>query len=73
MRSRSVGITGATGFLGWHVAQAFLRAGWQVRGIVRPGSRKPLPEAAERIEASLDTPSLGWARVWVNNSGDWVY
>jgi UDP-glucose 4-epimerase len=58
MRSRSVSVTGATGFLGWHVVQAFLDAGWQVRGIVRPGSRKPLPEAAERIEASLDTPSL---------------
>jgi nucleoside-diphosphate-sugar epimerase len=58
MRSRSVSVTGATGFLGWHVVQAFLDAGWQVRGIVRPGSRKPLPEAAERIEASLDVSSL---------------
>jgi nucleoside-diphosphate-sugar epimerase len=58
MRSRSASVTGATGFLGWHVVQAFLDAGWHVRGIVRPGSRKPLPEAAERIEASLDARSL---------------
>jgi nucleoside-diphosphate-sugar epimerase len=58
MKSRLVSVTGATGFLGWHVVQAFIDAGWRVRGIVRPGSRKPLPDAAERIEASLDTPSL---------------
>ena len=28
-------ITGSTGFLGSHVAAAFLRAGWQVKGATR--------------------------------------
>ena len=37
MRSRSVSITGATGFVGWHLAEAFRLAGWRVRAIVRPG------------------------------------
>jgi UDP-glucose 4-epimerase len=58
MRSRSASVTGATGFLGWHVVQALVDAGWQVRGVVRPGSRKPLPEGVERVEAALDTRSL---------------
>jgi nucleoside-diphosphate-sugar epimerase len=49
----SVSITGAAGFLGWHLAEAFHAAGWRVRGLVRPGSAKPLPEGVERVEAHL--------------------
>lgn len=58
MRNRSVSVTGATGFLGWHIATAFQRAGWRVRGIVRPGSRKPLPEQVERRESRLERSAL---------------
>ncbi len=35
MDGRRVAITGVTGFLGGHLAVAFLEAGWQVRGVVR--------------------------------------
>lgn len=58
MRSRSVSITGATGFLGWHVATAFQRDGWNVRAIVRPCSSKPLPDGVERVESPLAEAAL---------------
>ena len=51
--SRIVALTGATGFIGWHVARRFLDSGWQVRAIVRPESRRPVPDGVERIVASL--------------------
>jgi nucleoside-diphosphate-sugar epimerase len=56
MRSRSVSLTGATGFLGGHVARAFRGAGWDVRAIVRPGTRRPVPEGTARVQAALDDP-----------------
>jgi nucleoside-diphosphate-sugar epimerase len=59
MKSRSVSVTGATGFFGWHIASEFQRAGWRVRAIVRPGSPKPLPAGVERFEASLSAAALG--------------
>jgi nucleoside-diphosphate-sugar epimerase len=58
MRRRSVSITGATGFVGYRAAEAFLRDGWYVRAIVRPGSRKPLPDGASVVEADLSPLSL---------------
>src|SRR4051812_50211823 len=58
MKSRSVSITGATGFLGFHLAAAFQHAGWEVRAIVRPGNVKPLPEGVAAVEAPL-------ARAWL--------
>lgn len=58
MRSRSVSVTGATGFVGWHVADTFVRDGWHVRAIVRPGNVKPLPPGVESVEAELSAPSL---------------
>jgi nucleoside-diphosphate-sugar epimerase len=58
MTSRSVSITGATGFLGWHLCEAFRDAGWPVRGIVRPGNRKPVPANIAVVESALDASSL---------------
>jgi nucleoside-diphosphate-sugar epimerase len=58
MRRRSVSITGATGFVGYSAAEAFIRDGWYVRAIVRPGSRKPVPDGASVVEANLSPLSL---------------
>lgn len=51
-------MTGATGFVGWHLAEAFRLAGWRVRAVVRPGGTKPVPEGVERIEAALHARTL---------------
>jgi nucleoside-diphosphate-sugar epimerase len=61
MKSRSVSITGATGFVGWHLAEAFRLAGWRVRAIVRPGGIKPVPDDVERVESALHTATLSAA------------
>lgn len=53
MKSPCVSITGATGFIGLRCVDEFLRAGWSVCAVVRPGSAKPLPVAATRREAAL--------------------
>jgi nucleoside-diphosphate-sugar epimerase len=53
MRKRSVSITGATGFIGWHLAETFRDDGWVVRAVVRPGNTKPLPGGTDSIEAAL--------------------
>lgn len=58
MKSRSVSITGATGFVGWHVAEAFVRAGWEVRAVVRRGNRKPVPQGVTVVESDLSAASL---------------
>jgi nucleoside-diphosphate-sugar epimerase len=62
MRSRSVSITGATGFIGWHLAEAFRDAGWVVRAIVRPGNTKPLPDGIDSIAAALGPGQEGRRR-----------
>jgi len=61
MRSRSVSITGATGFIGWHLAEAFRDTGWGVRAIVRPGNTKPLPGGTGSVEAALGPGPLARA------------
>jgi nucleoside-diphosphate-sugar epimerase len=48
-----VAVTGATGFIGWHVARRFLEGGWRVRALVRPGSTRPVPEGVERVATPL--------------------
>lgn len=58
MKNRSVSITGATGFLGWHIAEAFRDRGWRVRAIVRPDSTKPVPQGVEARPASLHPAAL---------------
>lgn len=62
MRSRSVSVTGATGFLGRGLVDGFHRAGWRVRAIVRPGSTQPTATHADRREAGLhDVASMAAA------------
>lgn len=62
MKSRCVSVTGATGFLGHHIVEAFDRSGWSVRAIVRPGSRHVTPPSAARREVPLhDVPALSSA------------
>src|SRR5215470_9341021 len=46
-------MTGATGFIGWHVARRFLDSGWRVRALVRPESHRRLPAGADRVVTSL--------------------
>jgi UDP-glucose 4-epimerase len=56
MKSRSVSITGATGFLGWRIAETFREQGWDVRAVVRPRNAKPLPAGVEPFGAPLEDP-----------------
>ena len=53
---RHVVLTGASGFLGWHVARLLLERGDSVRALVRPGSRVPeLP--VETVTGDLRDPA----------------
>lgn len=77
-------VTGASGFLGWHVARALTERGHSVRALCRPGSQiREL--AVERVEGDLRDPdSLKRAvsgcglvfhvaadyRLWSRNSAD---
>lgn len=45
-------VTGASGFVGWHVAQRLVEAGAQVRALVRPTTAHG-PEAFEWVEGDL--------------------
>jgi nucleoside-diphosphate-sugar epimerase len=53
-----VAITGVTGFVGWHLAEGFRDAGWDVCGIVRPGNTRPVPDRVVAIEAALERDAL---------------
>jgi dihydroflavonol-4-reductase len=61
MRKRSISVTGATGFVGWHLTQACVASGWDVRAVVRPGNRKPVPDGAVVVEAPLAGAELSAA------------
>lgn len=50
-----VAVTGATGFIGSALCRELLRADYQVRALVRPGSaHKPLPAGVEPIHGELN-------------------
>ncbi len=61
MSSRQVSLTGATGFLGWHVAERLRDRGWRVRAVVRPGNVKFLPDDVEPHPSALDAGALASA------------
>ena len=61
MRSGSLSVTGATGFVGWHIADTFVRHGWDVRAVVRPRNAKPVPARVRAVEADLEPASLARA------------
>jgi dihydroflavonol-4-reductase len=51
-------VTGASGFLGWHIAHLLLQRGYHVRALCRPASQIPELDV-ERIPGDLcDPPSL---------------
>jgi len=56
--TRRVAVTGATGFIGWHVCERLRDAGCSVKAIVRPESRKAVPDGVERVTAALETDAM---------------
>jgi dihydroflavonol-4-reductase len=78
-------VTGATGFVGWHVARLLLERGHQVRALVRSGSRLRDLDGVDAVEGDLrDSDSLARAatgcglvfhvaadyRLWVRDPAD---
>ncbi len=77
-------VTGASGFLGWHVARVLLERGYPVRALLRPGSRVDgldVETAAGdlRDAASLERAAAGCGlvfhaaadyRLWARDPGD---
>ena len=53
-----VGVTGATGFIGWHVAAHLLASGREVRAVVRPESTRKTPPGVAVVRARLDAAAL---------------
>ena len=58
---RRVVVTGATGFIGWHVATRLRDEGWEVGATVRPNRRKPLPDGVKPLPVSLTGGTLASA------------
>ena len=56
--SRTVAITGATGFIGRHVAADLVARGVTVKAIVRPGSRHQAPPDTTVVHAPLEASAL---------------
>ena len=48
-------VTGASGFVGWHVARSLIERGWRVRALVRENSRVPELDV-ERVTGDLRDP-----------------
>ena len=55
---RRIAVTGATGFIGRHVAAALCARGDRVRAIVRPDSPRAAPEGAEVARVPLGAAAL---------------
>jgi nucleoside-diphosphate-sugar epimerase len=55
---RSVAITGATGFIGRHVAAELAARGMAVTSVVRPGSRHTPPPGSTVVHAPLEAAAL---------------
>lgn len=51
-------VTGGTGFIGWSLCERLRHQGVEVRGVVRPASRNPLPDGVTRAEAELDAQGM---------------
>jgi dihydroflavonol-4-reductase len=82
--SRPVLVTGASGFLGWHVARLLIERGYQVRALVRPGSRVEgldleIATGDLRDRESLDRAAAGCGllfhvaadyRLWAKDPGE---
>ncbi|MEO8256205.1 MAG: NAD-dependent epimerase/dehydratase family protein [Acidobacteriota bacterium] len=56
--SRTVAITGATGFIGRHLTADLLARGFEVRAVVRPDSPHEAPAGAVPVRATLDAAAL---------------
>lgn len=54
-------VTGGTGFIGWNLCARLLEVGHEVRGVVRPSSRNPLPEGVTRLDAALRAEEMAAA------------
>src|SRR6476646_7586691 len=77
-------VTGASGFLGWHVARVLVEKGHSVRALVRPGSRVDALDVESvtgdlRNPASLDRAVAGCGlvfhvaadyRLWAKDPGE---
>ena len=59
--TRTVAVTGATGFIGRHVTADLLARGFVVRAVVRPGSPHEAPDGAAAVLAPLEAAALGEA------------
>ena len=53
---KSALVTGASGFLGWHVARTLLAKGLRVRALVRPASKLTELDGVERVDGDLRDP-----------------
>lgn len=50
-------VTGATGFIGHHVARRFVTAGWEVFALVRPPAERLFLEGVTNVEGDLADPA----------------
>lgn len=71
-QSRKVLVTGGAGFIGSHVADAYLRAGHEVWIVddLSTGKRANLPEAAHFVEAGIGSPEV--AALVREQRFDWI-
>jgi dihydroflavonol-4-reductase len=78
-RGQTVCVTGASGFVGWHVAQQLAAAGAKVRALVRPGGCREAPagdfvwiDGDLRRRESLDA-ALAGCRYLFHVAGDYRF